>query len=182
MELTGLICNQIDFQGAKSVMAKNLTSKIRTAQLLSLSLSVLISQAAISASTDQSKRGSLNKPPAKPIDLMTAYQKIQSPPEFADLPVFSGQSTFVGGYYMPEQNGISMCQMKFFAKEEPKEVISFYTDALSNNGWKILNASSNHLTARHTSSHMCSVNVSEARLPKTKSQYTIVYRQVNRQH
>ncbi len=161
-------------------MLGNWNSILQKAPILSLSLLALTSQAVISASTDQAKQ--VHKSSQKPVDLMTAYQKIQSPQGFSDLPVFPGETTFIGGYYMPEQNGVAMCQMRYLAKEKPKEIIEFYQDALSNNGWKILQCISNHMTARHNDGHMCSVNVSDSKLPKVKSLFVICYRQVNKPH
>jgi hypothetical protein len=182
MELTGLTCSQIDIK-EHDLMLGNWNSILHKAQILSLLLLALTSQAAISASAaDQAKQVRVNKPAQKPVDLMTAYQKIQSPQGFPDLPVFPGKITFIGGYYMPEQNGISMCQMRYLAKEEPKDVIDFYKDAIEGNGWKVLQCISNHLTARHSNGHMCSVNVTASKLPKVKSLFIVAYRQVNRQH
>jgi hypothetical protein len=159
-----------------------LISTLTRVQILSVLLLALANQPVLSASADQIRQNTKgNKPAQKPVDLMTAYQKIQAPQGFPDLPVFPG-TTFLGGHYMPEQNGIAMCQMRYFAKEAPKSVIEFYNGALSSNGWRILNSSNSHIVARHTSGHMCSVSVSESKLPKTKSQFVVVFRQVNRQH
>lgn len=157
-------------------------SALTRVQILSVVVFALTNQPILSAPVEQFRQtNKCTKPVQKPVDLMTAYQKIQAPQSFADLPVFAGSTTFLGGHYMPEQNGITMCQMKYFAKEQPKDVLEFYNNALSSNGWKVLNSSGNHIAARHSSGHMCSVNVSESKLPKIKSQFVVVFRQVNKQ-
>jgi len=110
---------------------------------------------------------------------MDGFQKLTDPPaDFPDLPLFHGKTTFVGGYYQPETNGNSICQMTFLAQEEPHTIIDFYKDAFTVNGWKVIYSGSVHISARHVDGHMCSVNVSESKLPKTKSQYTIAYRRL----
>jgi len=118
----------------------------------------------------------------KPLDPMASFKAIQTPEGFPDLPVFNGHTKFVGGFYSPIQNGISVCQMRYFAQEDPQTVIDFYKDAFNGNGWKILQTAGTHLTARHRDGHMCSVNVNDCKLPKTKSQFTIAYREIVKQH
>ena len=113
---------------------------------------------------------------------MDGYKKItKAPPDFPDLPVFNGKCTFTGGYFLPDRNGTSVCQMSYVAEEKPQEVLDFYKNAFSGNGWKILFAGGPTISARHSDGHICSVNVSESNLPKIKSQFTIAYRQLSKQ-
>lgn len=113
---------------------------------------------------------------------MKDYRTLKEPVAFPDLPVFSGRSKFVNGYLEPNQNGISTCEMEFLAQEDPQTVLSFYKDALAANKWKIWYAGSHSISARHGQGHMCNINVNESRMPKTKSRFTVDYRQIEQQH
>ncbi len=104
----------------------------------------------------------------KKLPSMDSFHKIQKPENFPDLPIFDGHTTFAGGFYQPAINGISICQMRYYAQEDAQAVIDFYKNAFSGNGWKILNAAGTHLTARHQDGHMCAVTATGSRLPKKK--------------
>ncbi len=112
---------------------------------------------------------------------LEVYQKIKTAPtDFPDLPIFPGKTQFLDGYYLPNKNGASICQMSYMAREDSAQVLDFYKDAFSGNGWKIQFAAGPTITARHNNGHVCSVNVMKSKLPKMKSQFTIAYRQLTK--
>lgn len=120
--------------------------------------------------------------PVKRFDLMQNYIQLQNPVNFVDLPIYSGQKKFVNGYFLPEQNGVSACQMTFYAAEEPQTILNFYKDALACNRWQITHVAGTHICASHTDGRMCTINVTQSKLCNIKSKYTIAYRQLTRQH
>jgi len=141
-------------------------------------LFLVISQSSLLAAPEKYKKVKTERRP----DLMQSYKKMENPVSFADLPVFNGRTKFVCGYFQPEQNGVSACQMIFYAEEEPQIVLDFYKDTLTSNHWQIIHAAGMHIIASHPDGHMCTINVNESKLRKIKSKYTIAYRQLAKQH
>lgn len=109
-------------------------------------------------------------------------QTLKEPVELPILPVFNGHTKFIGGYQTPMHNGISTCQLNYYAQEEPQTVSDFYKSALAGNRWKILYAGGSSITARHADGHMCTININQSKLPNTRSRYYIAYRQIEKQH
>ncbi len=112
--------------------------------------------------------------------MLDSFQRLKEAPkgDFPDLPVYSVRTKFTGGFYSPSKNGVSVCQMNYVSQEDPKNVIDFYKDALSNNGWKLQFAAGPAISARHKDGHLCTVNVMDSKLPSIKSQFTVAYRQL----
>ena len=109
------------------------------------------------------------------------YQRIkQAPVDFPNLPIFQGKTKFLNGHYLPNKNGVSVCQMQYLAQEKKDLVLNFYKDAFSGNGWKIQFAGGPAISALHNDGHLCSVNVIDSKLPNWKSQITIAYRQLTK--
>ena len=117
----------------------------------------------------------------KTLELVKDYNVMKDPIEFPDLPMFNGHTKFITGYLRPNQNGVTTCEMQFVAQEEPQNVVGFYKDALAANQWKILFANSRTISAQHGKGHMCNINVSGSKMPKTKSKFTVDYRHLERQ-
>jgi len=113
-------------------------------------------------------------------EILKDFRSLKEPVTFDDLPTFNGHTQFVHGFLEPNKNGVSTCEMQFLAQEDPQTVVSFYKDALSSNNWKISYANQHTISARHGKGHMCNINVNESRMPKTKSRFTIDYRQIER--
>jgi len=109
------------------------------------------------------------------------YRAMKDPVEFPDLPTFNGHTKFISGSMDSNNNGVTTCQMQFSAQEEPQSVIAFYKSALATNQWKLLFANSHTISAQHGKGHICNINVNECSIPKIKCQYTVNYRQIEKQ-
>lgn len=114
---------------------------------------------------------------------MKDFHDLKEPMQFSDLPAYSGEAKFINGTCRPSQNGSAIiCDMHFYAKEDKENVLNFYKDALSNNGWKLLYSDTHTIAARNKNRDMCNINVNESRVSKTKSEFEIDFRQIDQQH
>lgn len=118
-----------------------------------------------------------NKPK---VDRMKDFQKITSAPSFPDLPTYTIKTKFLDGFYLPTKNGSSVCQMRYSSEEEPKNILEFYKQALPSNGWKIEFAAGPSISARHNDGHLVTINVTESKLGRIKSNFVIAYRQLTK--
>jgi hypothetical protein len=133
----------------------------------------------VAIAADQGKYQAYGSRKVTESDPIKNYKKLETAPiDFPDLPVFPGKTKFVGGSYLPNTNGVSVCQMNYTCEDNSKAVMDFYKETFSGNGWKILFAGGPSITARHKNGHMCTVSVTESKLPKIKSQFMIAYRQI----
>ncbi len=145
-------------------------------------LLILVNQHSVLGTPSQTKLGPPKKQPSVKRDkVLENSQRLKEPVDLPDLPMFNGETKFIGGYQTPMHNGISTCQMNFSAKAEPQAVKDFYKSALESKPWKLLYAGGSSITARHTDGHMCTINVNQAKLPNIRSRYYIAYRQIEKQ-
>jgi hypothetical protein len=89
-------------------------------------------------------------------------QLIKQPPDLPQMPAYAGKSVFLGAYVQSQGKGWTIYRCRYLAKEDMQHVKDWYQNALEGNGWKLLHASPQILTATHKDGHTCTVIVNEA--------------------
>ncbi len=116
----------------------------------------------------------------QPSSMMEGLEMLKSPVSLPDLPVFSGETKFIGGQRISTMTGRAVYHMMFFAQDDPQAVLKFYKNALVMNRWNLSSEDANSISAEHNNGHKCTITVSEADSSDGRTMLGINYEQIGR--
>ena len=107
-----------------------------------------------------------------------ATEKLDSMPDFPNLPQYTGQTKFVDGSVQPAGDGVTVYQINVLAKEDLLQILDWYKQVLSGCKWQIQFSGKSALVANHPDGHTCAINLNTLLTPVYKTRLTIHYRNV----